>query len=342
MSTIFLVLASFGFLLLAMSAKLNILQKDKATEPQAGEMQSSEELPTYQEIAKSPEKSSEKDLLYKTKNAQKPEDLLVHLLSTELNIDDKKTLIRNAPSRIYDSDHHRQNAEKVEAQLKDAGYSQLAIVLYWCFFWHGVQPRGPESWIKELIENDIERRWIAQRRARIQEKVQTLETSSDLLLSSEGEAEHASQLELYKGLLQDLNRSHWALSRKSWNKRESIKSWSFSRAYNIQRSYPDWYLSTSLSDDCAGRGGCCGRSCGCCERPRTVDGFEDHIGTRGHCTTACSCCMKAHGVEDLDDLLVEEIPDLEELCFEYKKPSCMTHQSLRLLMGYAFNLPKAE
>lgn len=127
MSTIFLVLASFGFLLLAVSAKLNILQKDKATEPQAGEMQPSEELPTYQEIAKSPEKSSEKDLLYKTKNAQKPEDLLVHLLSTELNIDDKKTLIRNAPSRIYDSDHHRQNAEKVEAQLKDAGYSQLAI-----------------------------------------------------------------------------------------------------------------------------------------------------------------------------------------------------------------------
>ena len=50
--------------------------------------------------------------------------------------------------------------------------------------------------------------------------------------------------------------------------------------------------------------------------------------------------MKAHGVEDLDGLL-GEIPDLE-LCFEYKEPSSMTHQSLRLLMDYAFNLPKTE
>ena len=99
---------------------------------------------------------------------------------------------------------------------------------------------GPESWIKELIEIDIERRWIAQQRARIQEKVQTLKASLELLLSSEEEAENTSQLESYQGLLQDLNRSHWTLSRKSWNKQDSITSWSFSRAKNIQRSYAEW------------------------------------------------------------------------------------------------------
>ncbi|KAJ6137745.1 hypothetical protein N7471_004231 [Penicillium samsonianum] len=144
------------------------MNKDKATKTQV--MQASEKLPTYEEIAKSSKKNLMDKSEKKIRNAQKPEDLLVHLLSTELSIADKKTLLRGAPMRIYDYNHHRKNAEKVEAQLKNAGYGKLAITLYWCFFWYRVRPRGPESWIKELIELDIEGRWIAQRKAYIQEK----------------------------------------------------------------------------------------------------------------------------------------------------------------------------
>lgn len=57
----------------------------------------------------------------KIKDAQKPEDLLIHLLSTELSITEKAALLEHAPSHIYDYDRHYKNAEKVEAQLKDAG-----------------------------------------------------------------------------------------------------------------------------------------------------------------------------------------------------------------------------
>lgn len=242
--------------------------------------------------------------------------------------------------RIYDYNHHRKNAEKVEAQLKNAGYGKLAITLYWCFFWYRVRPRGPESWIKELIELDIEGRWIAQRKAYIQEKVLALQISSELLLSSEDEAKYASQLKIYKEQLEDFNRRHWALSRKKWTKEGSIESWSFRRAYHIQRACPDWYLNRDLTNDCVGRGGCC--SCGCCKRPRTVDGFEDAINTRGHCTTACGCCLKAYGVEDVDIGMNGEIPDLQELCFEYKNHNLTTDHSQHLLWGYAFDFFNPE
>ena len=348
-----LVLAFYGFLLLIMSTKVNLFQLLKSTKKdivkrtvdrgtctqiQASEMQASEKLPTYEEIPKASKKNVMDKLEEEITKAQKPEDLLVHLLSTELNIADKEALLQRAPMCIFvDSDNHRESAEKVEAQLENAGYGKLAIFLYWCFFWDEVQPKGSESWIKELIEIDIEGRWISQRKACIQQKVQGLQISSELLLSSEDEAKYASQLEIYKEQLKDLNKRHWALCRKKWIKEGSIKSWSFNRAYRRQRACPDWYLSASLCDDCAGRGGCCGRSCGCCERPRTVDGFEDTINTRGHCTTACGCCLKAHGVEDLDVGINGDIPDLQELCFKYTTPSLMEDHSLRLLMGYAFD-----
>ncbi|KAJ6187026.1 hypothetical protein N7519_001934 [Penicillium mononematosum] len=157
-------------------------------------MQASEKLPTYEESAKSPKEILMDRLKKKIEKAQKPEDLLTHLLSTELNVEDKATLLRQAPKHIYDC-NHRQSAEYVEAQLREAGYGELAIYLYWCFFWYRAQPTGPESWIKELIELDIEERWVAQRKACIQEKLQTLKSSSELPLSSEDGAKHASQLE---------------------------------------------------------------------------------------------------------------------------------------------------
>ncbi|KAJ5236000.1 hypothetical protein N7489_006091 [Penicillium chrysogenum] len=300
-------------------------------------MQASEKLPTYEESTKSPKEILMDRLKKKIEKAQKPEDLLTHLLSTDLNVEDKATLLRQAPKHIY-ACYHRRSAEYVEAQLREAGYGELVLYLYWCFFWYEAQPTVPESWIKELIELDIEERWVAQRKVCIQEKLQTLQASSERHLSFEDGAKHASQLESYEEQLKDLNKRHWALSRKKWNNRTSITSWSFSRAYDIQRSYPQWYLSVDLISDCVGRGGCCGRSCGCCKNLRTVGGLDDGINTRGHCTTACGCCLKAHGIEDLDVGINEEIPDLRELCFEYRSPPLMSSHSRQLLRGYAFNI----
>ncbi|KXG45304.1 uncharacterized protein PGRI_042170 [Penicillium griseofulvum] len=307
--------------------------KGPVIETQASET-ASDKLPTCKA------NSSKGQLMDKSMNeikkAQKPKDLLVHLFSPELTNEDKEDLLHYAPRHLYTRrENNQEDFEEIEAQLTEAGYARLALSLYWCVFWDRPQPEGPESWIKELIEIDIERRWIAQRKVCIQEKVQNLQISSELLLSSEDEAKHASQLKIYKDQLTDLNKRQWALSRKKWTKEGSIDSWSFGRAYHIQRKNPDWYLSDPLVADCAGRGGCCGKGCGCCERPRTVDGLEDGTNTRGHCTTACSCCLKARGIEELDGDN-GEIIDLQELYFEYKSPGLMDPHSFELLKGYVF------
>ncbi|KAJ5116319.1 hypothetical protein N7456_000667 [Penicillium angulare] len=59
------------------------------------------------------------------------------------------------------------------------------------------------------------------------------------------------------------------------------------REYDHLRTKPTWYMRKSLIDDCAAQGGCCRRSCGCCEKR--------HFVTRGkgsgHCTLDCACCI---------------------------------------------------
>lgn len=62
-------------------------------------------------------------------------------------------------------------------------------------------------------------------------------------------------------------------------------------------------------DQCAARGGCCGRSCDCCERPldqffrSTRDQDQDQeqkserevVEVLGHCTVECPCCIRFRG-----------------------------------------------
>jgi hypothetical protein len=54
-----------------------------------------------------------------------------------------------------------------------------------------------------------------------------------------------------------------------------------------------------LVQDCAGKGGCCGRDCGCCiNRPADLDTRKLGVG---HCTVECGCCNKARGFELTED-----------------------------------------
>ncbi|KAL4913688.1 hypothetical protein BDW62DRAFT_192121 [Aspergillus aurantiobrunneus] len=59
---------------------------------------------------------------------------------------------------------------------------------------------------------------------------------------------------------------------------------------------------------CAERGGCCGRTCGCCESPIREyfvpgdgEGERQGSGVYSHCTTECGCCIQNQGCyfEDL-------------------------------------------
>ncbi|RMJ28884.1 hypothetical protein PHISP_00223 [Aspergillus sp. HF37] len=73
----------------------------------------------------------------------------------------------------------------------------------------------------------------------------------------------------------------------------------------LARKYRDRYGRTFawLHDRgrCADYGGCCGRSCNCCEKPvRTYlrhndEGEREVFEVRAHCTGECVCCIRFYG-----------------------------------------------
>lgn len=69
------------------------------------------------------------------------------------------------------------------------------------------------------------------------------------------------------------------------------------KIYDRIRQDPAWYLRKELINDCMERGGCCGRTCGCCEK-RCLAGKEKGIG---HCTVSCWCCEVNRGYLITDD-----------------------------------------
>jgi hypothetical protein len=74
------------------------------------------------------------------------------------------------------------------------------------------------------------------------------------------------------------------------------------KLYGNLRKHPCWYLRPGLIEDCAARGGCCARECGCCEKrlhslPRK--------GISGHCSLACSCCDKTIGRDTLSKINID-------------------------------------
>lgn len=66
-----------------------------------------------------------------------------------------------------------------------------------------------------------------------------------------------------------------------------------SRAFDLWRSHPAWYMHEVLVEDCVRKQGCCSRGCGCCAKRQ--------LSTRqlaaGHCALTCGCCRTARGFE---------------------------------------------
>ncbi|OJJ47406.1 hypothetical protein ASPZODRAFT_1948304 [Penicilliopsis zonata CBS 506.65] len=94
--------------------------------------------------------------------------------------------------------------------------------------------------------------------------------------------------------LADLNKRYWCVDRTRWHCRTCFAEGPLTRGFELWRSHPRWYLHQILVEDCAGRGGCCGRDCGCCFRrhTRTTAARKHSVG---HCTTECGCCTRARG-----------------------------------------------
>lgn len=156
----------------------------------------------------------------------------------------------------------------------------------------------------------------------MQEEIQAL--SKSLVLSTEGRQNlddtESSQLDAYRNELEQLSRKYWECFRWRCRLEANVAYGDFGRAFNQHRKNPDWYLNELLRQDCIMRGGCCERSCGCCE---TVRGNRQGLRARGHCTSACGCCIRTYeskvdmGKPNKD---VEDFPfDIAELKTPYSR-----------------------
>lgn len=98
--------------------------------------------------------------------------------------------------------------------------------------------------------------------------------------------------------LQKLNEEQEALRERYWHHtgirsgsstiNKAASSGPIILAYKSLRKDPKWFMRKELIEYCAGRGGCCGRGCGWCERCEPTPGRN--IGV-GHCITGCGCCL---------------------------------------------------
>jgi hypothetical protein len=113
-------------------------------------------------------------------------------------------------------------------------------------------------------------------------------------------------IEILQGSLQYVGRAYWATERMWWEQRKNFCPGPVFRGFDLWRSHPRWYLHRALREDCAGNGGCCGRSCGCClKRPTRSDRL---LGV-GHCSEMCDCCVRE---SELKSLHLRGVKELEK------------------------------
>lgn len=146
-------------------------------------------------------------------------------------------------------------------------------------------------WCQNVIKADIEMRRIVQREIYLKEEVQALQKALTLSLPSEEKAVQKYILGTYGEELRDLNDQYLRHVKGTWKQDVGGPTAALKRAFKAWRQDPDWYLCEWLRQDCAGRGGCCARDCGCCGKARDTHREQN----RGHCTGTCGCCIRTCG-----------------------------------------------
>ncbi|KAJ5899897.1 hypothetical protein N7495_004641 [Penicillium taxi] len=106
----------------------------------------------------------------------------------------------------------------------------------------------------------------------------------------------AEQSEKLQAEINETRIMFWSLQDKWCLYRSKLRG-PVSRAFDLWRSNPRWYMHQTLIKDCKERQGCCSRECGCCSERQTGPTHEPGIG---HCSTGCRCCTKARGFEHSD------------------------------------------
>ncbi|KAJ5355813.1 hypothetical protein N7517_010422 [Penicillium concentricum] len=106
--------------------------------------------------------------------------------------------------------------------------------------------------------------------------------------------ENDAQLQKWDEERDALQKRYWYQQRKLYTCQCNIASGPIKLAYESLRENPKWWMQKELVKDCAGRGGCCGRGCGCCEKREPTPGRR--MGA-GHCTSEFACYVSSQGFE---------------------------------------------
>ncbi|GAT20655.1 hypothetical protein RIB2604_00801260 [Aspergillus luchuensis] len=99
------------------------------------------------------------------------------------------------------------------------------------------------------------------------------------------------EMQTYKKELRSLRETNCNLERETYRYIITLPDGPLGRMLYAHQQQKDWYLSNFLRQECARSGGCCGRECGCWEKPRT----DKHPLHKSHCTSMCLCCEDARG-----------------------------------------------
>lgn len=134
----------------------------------------------------------------------------------------------------------------------------------------------------DIMMAEYHLREIVQREQCLKNKARALEK-----IANKHEARYEEEL---ARLLQEYSKAEWDL----YLKELKLPVGFVKRSYDILRQNPTWYLREELVEDCARRGGCCGRNCGCCKTHQSATRRAKGIG---HCTPSCGCCSNERGFE---------------------------------------------
>jgi hypothetical protein len=169
---------------------------------------------------------------------------------------------------------------------------RMSVIDYYLKHKDHFKDQSLDSLIANMLREEKILRDIIQEEDYISERYQALKLTATT-------DEDERQLSRWLEDLENLSKQYWFHDRDLYRYECSLPAGPLRRAYDTWRSKPKWYLDSDLTNDCAGRGGCCGRDCGYCEKRQKTRKRQRGVG---HCTVYYGCCAKARGF----DLLTNE------------------------------------
>lgn len=157
----------------------------------------------------------------------------------------------------------------------------------WYCIQFGLRLKYHRDLFVEVICAEDSLRATVQRVEAVKKKVKALEKAATI-------ENNKSQLADVEEELVQLQRKCWKQELKLYEREQMIPEWPLKQNYDLPRERRAWYMRKELVQDCADRGGCCSRSCGCCARRHLDSERKKGIG---HCTLECGCCSTYRDVE---------------------------------------------